>query len=189
MMALPINLVRQRILDTILFAQNKLGVEIIGLGSLITSITNGGKWLVNTPQIKLTVTHGDTYGVVVAEEGIEKILDTCEFTPEKIKIAIVGAYGLIGREISKFLAKKGYPLILIEKTEEKVELIKNELKKINLEKYILITSTNLKDISNAEIVITATSYPGAILKPDYLYELSSSLGQSLSHTKDIYRCE
>jgi predicted amino acid dehydrogenase len=160
-------IVRKRILDTILFTQNKLGVEVIGLGALITSVTNGGRWLINIPQVKLTITHGDTYGVVVAEEGIEKILNICNFN-SKTKVAIVGAYGLIGREIAKFLAQKGYPLILIEKTEEKVNLIKEKLREINLENKIFRASTNLEDIFPADLVITATSHPSALLKSEHL---------------------
>lgn len=168
MMTLSEEIVRRRILETILFAQNKLGIEIIGLGSLTTSATDGGKWLVQQPEVKLTVTHGDSYGVAVAEEGIEKILNLCNFNPKGIKIAIVGAYGLIGREITKILAKKGRPLILIERNEEKVKLICNKLKEFNLENNVSIASTNLKDIYNADLVITATSHPGALLKSEYL---------------------
>lgn len=168
MMSLPINLVRQRILDTVLFAQNKLGVEIIGLGSLITSVTDGGKWLINNPQVKVIVTHGDTYAVAVAIEGIEKILNLRNFAPKEVKIAIVGAYGLIGREITKILARKGYFLILIEKNEEKVGLIRNELRNSNLANSILIASDSLKDIQEADLIITTTSHPQALLKSEYL---------------------
>jgi len=168
MMTLPQKVVRKRILDTILFAQNKLGIEVIGLGALTASLTDGGKWLVEQPQVKLTVTHGDTYGVAVAEEGIEKILNIYNFEKEKNIIAIVGAFGLIGRAIVKFLAKKGYSLILIEKTEEKVSLIKEKLREINLENKIFLASTNLKDIFPADLVITATSHPSALLQSEHL---------------------
>jgi len=168
MMCLPSNLVRKRILETVLFAQNKLGVEIIGLGSLIVSATDGGKWLLNHPQVKLTITHGDTYAVLVAKEGIEKILNICKFLPENTKIAIVGAAGLIGRELTKIIAQKGYPLILIEKTEEKIAFIKEKIRKINLEDKIFLTSINLKDIFPADLVITATSHPSVLLKSEHL---------------------
>jgi predicted amino acid dehydrogenase len=164
----PVETVRKKILETTLFAQNKLGVKIIGLGSLITSVTEGGHWLANQSQTKLAITHGDTYGVVVAEEGIEKILNICKFFPQNTKIAIVGSWGLLGREIAKFLAKNGYPLILIEKTEEKVNLIKEKLREINLENKIFLASTNLEDIFPADLVITVTSHPSALLKSEHL---------------------
>ena len=168
MMTLPQKVVRKRILDTILFAQNKLGIEVIGLGALTTSLTDGGKWLINQPEIKLAITHGDTYGVAVAEEGIEKILNIFNFEKEKNKIAIVGAFGLLGRAIVKFLAQKGYSLILIEKTEEKVNLIKEKLREINLENKTSLVSTNLKDIFPADLVITVTFHPSALLQSEYL---------------------
>jgi len=106
MMTLPLKTVRQRILDAILFAQDKLEIELIGLGALTASVTEGGNWLLRQPKVKLIITHGDTYAVAVAEEGIGKILNICKFTPKNVKIAIVGAYGVIGREIAKFLAQK-----------------------------------------------------------------------------------
>jgi predicted amino acid dehydrogenase len=167
-MILPQEKVRQRILETVLFAQNKLGAEIVGLGALTTPLTEGGKWLVQQPEIQAPITHGDSYAVAVAEEGIEKILNICKFTPQNTKIAIIGAFGLIGREIVKFLAQNGYPLILIEKTEEKVNLIKEKLRKINLENKIFHVSTNLKDIFPADLVITATSHPLSLLKSEHL---------------------
>lgn len=168
MITMPPKIVRQRILDAILFAQNKLGVEVIGLGSLITSVTEGGEWLVQQPEVKAILTHGDSYGVAIAEEGIEKILDIYKFVPENTKIAVVGAYGLIGREIVKFLVEKGYSLILIEKTEEKVNLIKGKLKEINLENRIFSASTDLRDILPADLVITTTSHPSSLIKSGHL---------------------
>ena len=167
-MRLPQERVRKRILDGILFAQNKLGAETIGLGSLITSVTDGGRWIVQQPNVHAFITHGDTYGVAIAEEGIEKILNLCHFNPNKIKIAVVGAYGLIGREITKVLAKKGFPLILIEKTNEKVNLIKEELKELNLESKISLASTDLRKILPADLVITTTSHPSALLRSECL---------------------
>ena len=168
MTTLSPDLVHRRILEAVLFAQNKLGAEIIGLGALTTSLTEGGKWVVRQPEIRSVITHGDSYPVAVAVAGIEKILNLCNFNQNKIKIAIVGAYGLISREITKILAQKGHPLILIEKDEEKIRLIKNELSRYNLENSILAASINLKDIYDADLVITATSYPGALLKPEHL---------------------
>ena len=167
-LSLPLSIVRQRILNTVLFAQNKLGTEIIGLGSLITSVTDGGRWIAQQPNVHAIITHGDTYAAVIAEEGIEKILSLCHFNPNKTKIAVVGAYGLIGREITKILAKKGFPLILIEKTNEKVNLIKEELKELNLESKISLASTDLKKILPADLVITTTSHPSALLRSEYL---------------------
>ena len=168
MLTLPRKIVRQRILDIILFAQNKLGVEIVGLGSLITSVTEGGEWLVQQPEVKAILTHGDSYATAVAEEGIEKILDICKLAPQNAKIAVVGAYGLIGREIVKFLAEKGYSLILIEKTEEKVNLIKEKLKEINLENRFFSASTDLENILPADLVITTTSHPSSLIKSEHL---------------------
>lgn len=96
MVTLPLKEVRQRIFDAVFFAQEKLNVELVGLGGLTASVTKGGRWLVQEPRIHVKITHGDTYAVAVAEDSIERVINLCGVERRKIKIAIVGAYGLIG---------------------------------------------------------------------------------------------
>ncbi|MFH1968497.1 MAG: SDR family NAD(P)-dependent oxidoreductase [bacterium] len=168
MMESPRGRVQKIILKASLFAQNKLGASIIGLGALTTSVTEGGMWLVSQPGINLTVTHGDTYAAAVSEEGIEKIFDIYKFTNKNIKVAIVGAYGIIGREITSFLAKKGYSLVLIEKSEEKVNLIKQKIEKDGFSKDLFIISTDLSNISQSDLVVATTSHHSALLKGEHL---------------------
>ncbi|MFH1643570.1 MAG: SDR family NAD(P)-dependent oxidoreductase [bacterium] len=160
--------VQKIILKATLFAQNKLGVNIVGLGALTTSVTEGGNWLVSQSNVKVNITHGDTYAATATEEGIEKILDIRKLDSDRTRIAIVGAYGIIGREITSFLAQKGYSLILIEKNDEKLESIKRRLKNKNLSKELFVVSTDLNNISQADLVITTTSHHTALLKNKHL---------------------
>ena len=39
--------IRTKILDAALIVQDKYNVDVVQLGALTTSVTNGGKWLVN----------------------------------------------------------------------------------------------------------------------------------------------
>ena len=43
-MNLPKEEIRQAILDAALYAQNELGINLIQLGALTTSVTSGGRW-------------------------------------------------------------------------------------------------------------------------------------------------
>jgi len=166
MMDLPIEIVRQRVLDALLYAQNNLGVNVIGLGSLTTSVTDGGEWVTKQPQVKLAVTHGDTFTVAIAQEGISRIIDKYGISPKKHKAAVVGAYGLIGRELCVFLAKRCFPLVLVESIPEKIELIKKRMIAEGMVGKIIEASTDIKTICECDLVVTATSHPAYLLQSD-----------------------
>ncbi len=186
MMTLPRKLVQQRILEAVLFAQDKLGVELIGLGALIASTTARGRWIIRQPEVQVGITHGDSYAVAVTEEGIEKIISLCRFKQEEAKIAIVGAYGIIGEAITKVLAQKGYRLILVGRNRNKLAGLKEELGNGNN----ILTSIELEDIYDADIVVTATSHPGSLIRPEYLkqgavvYDIAQPANTSLSLVKE-----
>jgi predicted amino acid dehydrogenase len=156
-------LARQKILEAVLIAQNKYHVQLVGLGALTASFTQRGVWLTRIPEVKVKITHGDTYAVAVTEEAIEKIIELCKFNRGEVEIAIVGATGTIGEALTKIFNQKRYRLILIGKSRMKLEALKGELIKNDV-----FTSVELKDIYDADIIVTATSHPGALVKADYL---------------------
>jgi predicted amino acid dehydrogenase len=155
---------RKRILEAVLFTQEELDVELLGLGALTVTATDGGRWIIEQNRVRISITHGDSYAVAIAEDGIEKIIDLCELNRKKITIAIVGAYGIIGAALTKILAKN-YSLILIGKSRSKLEALNNAL---NSSTSKIILSTELSDIYDADVVITATSHPTALLMPHHL---------------------
>ena len=189
MMNLPQSLVRKRIIQTVLYAQNKLKVNVVGLGALTTSVTDGGSWVAQYPDVKIAVTHGDTFTVIIAQQGIEKILKKYNFDIVRNRIAIVGAYGIIGREICIFLAKKGYKLILVESVPEKVDLIKKRIINEGLERSIIITSTAISSISSADLVIAATSHPLYLLRSEYLKKgvIVYDIAQPINCSPDVIK--
>lgn len=168
MMSLSLGKVRQRILDAVLYAQNELKVDVVGLGSLTASVTNSGRWLARHPEVKTTITHGDTFTVAVAQQGIKRILNKRGLNSQNGKIAVVGAYGIIGRELCLFLARRNYKLFLVESVLEKIKLIENKMAKENLKNFILSASIDLGDVCSADLVITATSHPSCLIKSAHL---------------------
>jgi len=165
MMSLPLRYVRNRIFDAVLFAQESLGVDLIGLGGLTASVTNGGQWLVQQPGIRATITHGDSFATAIAQEGIEKIIKICGFDKTKTEIAVIGAYGLIGEALTNLLIQEGHKLILIGKSEKKLQRL---LEKIDRNHRSPLISTDLASASSADIIVTATSHPTALLKSSHL---------------------
>lgn len=163
MVTLPRNYVQERILEATLFAQNKLGVSLVGLGAYTAPISDAGRWLVRQKNVKVSITHGDSFSVAVAYEGIQKIASKLGINLKEKEIAVVGAYGLIGKPLSKMLLPLCRSLVLIGRRENKLAGLKDELGSAGAK-----ISANIEDINTADIVVTATSYPGSLIKAEYL---------------------
>lgn len=173
--------VRSRILDAVYYAQDHINADVIGLGALCASATEGGKWLVRQDNITSCITHGDSYSIAISIEGIQKIV-SCSGLKNPV-IAIVGAYGLVGRAISSILAEK-YDIIMMGRNEVK-------LRRFQINKGIKgMITTNMKDLRRADIVITATSHPRALLHQSHLkdgaiiYDVSQPENVSKSLVKE-----
>ena len=154
---------RNIVLDSILYAQNELKCDLVMLGALTAPVTSAGLWLRENPEVKLAITTGNTYTAAISIEAAEKAMRLAQMEKEKIKMAIVGAAGVIGEAITRYFNEKGFNLILVERDMERFERLKPRL--LN-DKYAL--TDNLSDIVNADIIITATSHPESLIVPEYL---------------------
>ena len=162
-MGLPHDKVRQKILDAAVFAYDELGVEVLQLGALTTSITDGGVWLVKQDKYNGLVTHGDSYTAAVTCQAVMKSLSLLEKKPSEQILAIVGSYGIIGEAVSKILVPRFSHSVLIGRRKEKLEELASKLEG-NCK-----TTTRL-ETKNADIIITATSHPTALLESKHIKE-------------------
>lgn len=180
--------VRSRILEAILYAQNHLHCDIIGLGALTASVTQGGEWLIHRKEVRAAVTHGDAFSVYVANEGIQKIAKMTELDLNRATVAILGATGISGEALTYELApiiKNG--LILTGRNSKKLEAVKARVEELGSHPTI---SLDLDDIASADIVVTATSWPKAMIEARHLkegaiiYEISQPRNVSPSILKE-----
>ena len=160
---LPQDKIRQDILDAALFIQDELDVNLIQLGALITSVTSGGKWLVDQGKYSGFVNHGDSYTAAVTCKVVEKALDQFKEKAPDLILAVVGAHGIIGEAVSKILVPKFNHSILIGRREE-------PLKKLEAKVEGSFETTTLLKTKEADIVVTATSHPTALLTSNHLKE-------------------
>jgi predicted amino acid dehydrogenase len=156
--------IRRLILKAMLYAQDHLDVELIQLGALTTSVTNGGTWLLNQKDYTGYITHGDSYTAAVTCQATIKLLDLINKEPKNVILAIIGSYGIIGEAISKIFVSQFKHTILIGRRDEKLREQAKKLKG-NFE-----TKDSLDRVKKADIVITATSHPEALLKSNHLKE-------------------
>lgn len=173
---------RQLIVDAAVFAQNELDVELVQLGGLTTSVTSGGEWLTEQKNYSGFVNHGDSYTAAVACQTVLKTLNMLNKKPSELKLAIVGAYGIIGEALSKILVPEFAYSILIGRQKEKLQELTKRLKGD------FTTSTNL-ETKSADVVITATSHHTALLTTNHLKKQSIivDVSQPVNLSKEV--CE
>lgn len=157
------DLASKKILDAIIFAK-KLGVENVGLGALTSSFSKGGLDLVD--KVDVNITTGHAYTAYNVTKNILELSDILRLDKSKITVAIVGAAGSIGSTSAQILARAGYENLLLVDLERKhhffEELIR-DLKKYN-PAISIKCSHQIKDVSDADIIITATNAPEALVK-------------------------
>jgi len=160
-MTLPIDTVRKTILDAAVYLQDNLDVNLIQLGALTTSVTSGGEWVVEQKEYKGFVNHGDSYTAAVTCQAVKKALKMLQRNPVDQTLSIVGAYGIIGEAVSKILVPQFAHSILIGRREEKLTELKEKLNG-DFE-----TTVDLKT-KDADIILTATSHPTALLNSEHI---------------------
>lgn len=160
-MQLSREIVHQHILDACLYAENQLDADIIQLGGLTTSVTSGGVWIAEQKELNSFVSHGDSYTAAVTCQTVLKSLQLRDKNPKDTTLAIVGAYGIIGEAVSQILVPQFKQSMLIGRRKEKLKELSSKVTG-NFR-----TSLEL-DIKDADVVVTATSHPTALLNSEHL---------------------
>lgn len=143
------------------FSAEDLDGDVIGLGSLTTSITKGG--LLVADHIakhgwKIRATHGDTGSVA----AIRDCMDACRIGAGET-VGIVGAYGVIGAALSRILACEGRDLILMGRRPDKLQAVADAIARDGGRTPVL--TGDLADLRAAHCVITVTSHTSSLLAP------------------------
>jgi fatty aldehyde-generating acyl-ACP reductase len=161
MMELPREIVRKYILNAALFVQQNFDVDVIQLGALTTSVTDGGVWMMKQKKYKGFINHGDSYTAAVTCQTVLKALKLFHKEPSDQIIAIVGAYGVIGEAVSKILVPQFQHAILIGRRKEKFKELNEDIDG-DFE-----TTIEMKT-KEVDVIVTATSHPDALMESEYL---------------------
>lgn len=157
----PEDSIHELILKACLYAQNTLSIELIQLGALTTSVTKGGIWLTQQKDYAGYVNHGDSYTAAVTCQAVYKSFELTDKILEESTLAIIGAYGIIGEAVSKLLTPLFKKTYLIGRRKDKLD----ELSKKVRGSYELSCEI---DTQQADIIVTATSHPDALLQHYHL---------------------
>lgn len=143
----------------------ELGVKILGLGGFTSVVGDAG--ITVSKQLSIPVTSGNSFTIATAIMATVRAAEILNIDLSNSTCAIVGATGSIGNVCAQILADKVKNMVLIsrnlhklKKTAELIEGYKNLNLSINTD-----ISLGLKD---ADIIISASSSTGGIIKPDFI---------------------
>jgi predicted amino acid dehydrogenase len=160
-MNMPRPAIRKQILDAAVHLQESHGVQLIHLGGLTTSVTQGGLWMAEQSAFHGFFNHGDSYTAAVTVSTVERAVEMSDRRPADLSLAIVGAYGIIGEAVSKRLVPQfGHTTLVGRKPEKLRELARSLTGDFT-------TTVNL-ETNRADVVVTATNHPTALLGTEHL---------------------
>ncbi len=161
------HLVGRRIIDAVLFTQDVLGAERIGLGVYTAPMTRNGLAVVRHPGIKAKITHGDALSAastvpIVKECARLKGIDVAHTT-----LAVVGGYGIVGRAAALLLSElKPGTMILTGHNHNKLAAVSKELSG-SFQGEIICSADN-SVIRKADIVVLTVTSDRYIVGPEDL---------------------
>jgi len=164
MMLLHQTLAKKKILQAAKFSE-KLGAKLLGLGAFVPIVTEHGAYL--RGKVKMSITNGDAFSAVIAAKNVIRASELAGLDKKTCKLAIVGAAGFVGSMSSKLLLKYFSNVLLIDKNMAGLKDIFNQLKRTHPAMNIS-SSDNIYDINDADIILTVTNTPGAIVRSDHL---------------------
>ncbi len=146
-----------------------LGVNMVGLGALLSSLSRGG--LDITEKVKsVGVTTGHGLTVYIVTQHVLKAVKVLDIDLSKCVIAVVGAAGSIGSGSIKILIKNNFKEVILFDVERKNdELMELKIKLLSINSKNNITSSNqMNDLKRADIIITATNAPDTLVRSRHL---------------------
>ncbi len=151
----------------------ELGASVFGLGAFWSVVGEKGLRVQEAvPEIQ--VTNGGAYTAGTVKAAIPQILERFEREGKPLSdvtAAVVGANGVVAFGIARQIAPLVGRLVLIGRNAERLEKSAESLRKMVARKGAnteIVTSTDVSDIREADLVFTATSDPGAVIFPEFV---------------------
>jgi fatty aldehyde-generating acyl-ACP reductase len=167
MIELDRRLVERRIIDAVLFTQDHLGAERIGLGIYTAPMTRNGLAVIKHPGIKSCITHGDALSAASAVPIVKECARLKGIDIAHTTLAVVGGYGIVGRAASLLLSElKPRAMILTGHNHNKLAAVGRELG--NCFQGEIACSADNSKIQKADIVVLTTTSDGYIVGPQDL---------------------
>jgi fatty aldehyde-generating acyl-ACP reductase len=134
------------------------GARIVGLGALTSPATGGGLTLLSKLSSGMVVTTGNAYTAVVAAKNVDEAMH--RLGSRGGRVAIVGCTGSVGVPASQLLYERGYDLVLVGRSQERVRLFLSALQPR------AVFADSLEAVRDADVILLLTNEPLARLRPE-----------------------
>jgi predicted amino acid dehydrogenase len=181
MLELPVKTAYRKIIQTGRMAE-RLGANILGLGAFTSVVGDSGRTIARS--LDIPVTTGDSYTVAVAIESVLQAARQLEIPLAGATAAIVGATGKIGSVCAEILAEQTGELILLGRRAYALEALRDQLM-VNRPTAILRTSTRIKDLKDAQLILSVTSAVSTVIPADL--PLPGSVICDVARPRDVSR--
>ncbi len=161
---LPLERAYRKIIQTGRLAQ-RLGADILGLGAFTSAIGDAG--ITVSRALDIPVTTGDSYTVASAIMLAEEVAREMGTDLRDLTVAVVGATGSIGRAVSLLLAPRVAHLWILARRPKILNRLLEEIRG-HAPQARVSASQDLNTLRQAHLVISATSAPHAVLRPEHL---------------------
>lgn len=180
MITLPPQTVYKKIIETGRLAQ-QLGAKILGLGGFTSVVGDAGRTVAS--RLDIPVTTGDSYTIAVAVEATLKAAQRMNIDYSNSCAAVVGATGSIGQVCAQRLARHVSKVILIGRRSEALKKVQ-ALVEAQQQAEVQI-STDLRDLQQADLVLTVTNAIEAVIEPRHLK--SGAVVCDVARPRDVSR--
>jgi fatty aldehyde-generating acyl-ACP reductase len=135
--------------------------SVIGLGALTAPATGGGLSLLRMLPKGVTLTNGNAYTAAAVRHDVVEISKLLGLN-KRARVAVVGCTGSVGVAASHLLAREGFELILVGRSEKRAQ---HHLRNIVGD---VTFAGSVAALHCAEIVVLLTSDPSAKLLPKHV---------------------
>ena len=156
--------VTERVKKAALLGQ-EMGAKIIGLGGYNSVVGRAGQDVADI--LDVAVTSGNSYTVATALQSALQAAEVLDLDLARATVAVVGATGSIGSVCSRFLAQRASRLILTARSKSRLKVLAETIQRES-STALKVEMDLTKALTEADIVITATSSGGSIIQAEHL---------------------
>ncbi|MBS2033661.1 shikimate dehydrogenase [bacterium] len=153
-----------RVLQGALLAQNN-GAQIVGLGGYNSVVGEAGKAIAE--RLEVGVTSGNSYTVASAMQATLAAARAMDLDMSRSNVAVVGATGAIGGVCSRLLARQVARLSLVARSRSRLQTLAERIHKEGPCAVSIDTDLE-RGVREADVIVSATSSGGGILRSDIL---------------------
>ena len=142
----------------------QLGAQILGLGAYTSVVGDGGATIAR--DLDIAVTSGDSYTAALSVQATRQAAQLMDIDMAQTTLAVVGGAGAIGAAVAQLLAPYTNHMLLIGRQREALDVVAEKVRRAGCRE--VVTSTEIMDVAQAQVVVTVTSAGGNLIQPDML---------------------